>query len=173
MSDRRQAGTELDEQALTGFAVFQGVEDFVDLPFRVHVAVDPCLDLATTFPLWKCTIDRRYGYSYVAPVRVIAKGTLKYWCAEHPPAAGALLAWLDIIEGRAFRHFPDLKAAFGSADQIRDDRVVFNIKGNHYRLLARLDYQRQLAFTIWFGTHKEYDNIKPAEVAYVPPSHKD
>ena len=74
------------------------------------------------------------------------------------------------MESRDFKHFPDLKSVFGSADSIRDDRVVFNIMGNHFRLVAAVDYQRQKAYSIWFGTHREYDKINPAEVAYEHPS---
>jgi len=49
--------------------------------------------------------------------------------------------------------------------------VVFDIMGNHFRLIAGVDFQRQAVFSIWFGTHREYDKINPAEVAYEHPSH--
>jgi len=103
-------------------------------------------------------------------VRVIAKSTINLWRKLYPKAGGALQAWVEIIKGREFKHFPDLKTAFGSADAIRDDRVVFDIMGNHFRLIAGVDFQRQLVFAKWFGTHKEYDKINPAEVAYEHPS---
>ena len=104
-------------------------------------------------------------------MRVIAKRTINLWRDKYPKASGALQAWVEIIQSREFRHFPDLKTAFGSADLVKKDRVVFDIMGNHFRLIAGVDFQRQTVFSIWFGTHREYDKINPAEVAYEHPSH--
>lgn len=104
-------------------------------------------------------------------MRVIAKRTINLWREKYPKASGALQAWVEIIQSRDFKHFPDLKSAFGSADLVKKDRVVFNIMGNHFRLIAGVDFQRQAVFSVWFGTHREYDKINPAEVAYEHPSH--
>jgi len=84
----------------------------------------------------------------------------------HPKADGALRAWVALIEGRSFRHFPELKTVFGSADLIAGDRVVFDVMGNRYRLVAAVDFERQAVFVKWFGTHRQYDKIDPAEVEY-------
>lgn len=101
----------------------------------------------------------------------MAKSTINLWREKYPKASGALQVWVDIIQSREFSHFPDLKSTFGSADLIKADRVVFNIMGNHFRLIAGVDFQRQIVFAKWFGTHQEYDKINPAEVAYEHPSH--
>ena len=102
-------------------------------------------------------------------MRVIAKKTINAYRDCYPDADGALKAWVSLIESRDFRHFPDLKAVFSTADLIRDDRIVFNIRGNRYRLVAAADFSRQAVFVKWFGTHKAYDRINPAEVRHEYP----
>jgi mRNA interferase HigB len=102
-------------------------------------------------------------------MRVIATKTINAYRACYPEADGALKAWVALIEGRSFEHFSDLKTVFGSADLIMDDRVVFNIKGNHFRLIAGVDFNRQIVFIKWFGPHKEYNKINPSEVKYEYP----
>jgi len=73
------------------------------------------------------------------------------------------------MESQDFKHFPDLKSMFPTADLICDDRVVFNIKGNKFRLIVGVDFSRQIAFVKWFGRHKDYDKIKPSEVKHEYP----
>lgn len=103
-------------------------------------------------------------------MRVIAAKTLNAYRERYPEASAQLLAWKSLIESRDFKHLEDLKSIFGSADSIKMDRVVFNIKGNHFRLVAGVDFGRRCVFVKWFGTHKEYDKINPAEVVYADPS---
>lgn len=99
-------------------------------------------------------------------MRIIATRTLNRYCECYPEAAEALRAWKKYLEAHRFQHFIELKQVFGSADLISGDRVVFNIKGNHFRLVAAIDYERQKAYVKWFGRHKEYDKIDPAEVEH-------
>ena len=56
--------------------------------------------------------------------------------------------------------------AYANASIVGNDRVVFNIKGNAYRLVAAIDYQRQIVFIKWLGTHAEYDRIDVKTVKY-------
>jgi len=102
-------------------------------------------------------------------MRVIAKRTINAYRKCYPEADEQLKAWVALIEGRDFKHFSELKATFNSADLIKDNRVVFNIKGNHFRLIAHLDFNRQAAFVKWFGRHKDYDKIDPSEVKHEYP----
>lgn len=68
-------------------------------------------------------------------------------------------AWLDII-GRAKWSTPeDVKASYPKASILKGSRVVFNIKGNDYRLVARIQYQAGVIAVRFFGTHAEYDRI--------------
>jgi hypothetical protein len=61
------------------------------------------------------------------------------------------------------------KEIFQTADLIKQDRVVFNIKGNHYRLIAAVDFKFNVVYIKWFGKHKDYDKIEPSEVKHEYP----
>ncbi len=67
---------------------------------------------------------------------------------------------------RAWKDPPELKAQFRSASIVSGERVVFNIKGNDYRLVVAINYHYQILLIIWLGTHKEYDRIDAKNVAY-------
>ena len=60
----------------------------------------------------------------------------------------------------------DVKQTYGNANIVGNDRVVFNIKGNDYRLVTEIDYKYLTVFIIWIGTHKEYDKIDVKTVEY-------
>ncbi len=100
---------------------------------------------------------------------VIAKKTINAYRDCYPQADGALKTWVSLIESKNFKHFPDLKKIFQTADLIQNDRVGFNIKGNHYRLIAAVDFKFNVVFIKWFGKHKDYDKIKPSEVKHEYP----
>jgi mRNA interferase HigB len=68
-------------------------------------------------------------------------------------------AWLDIAARAAWRHPEDVKASHPKASILKGGRVVFNIKGNDYRLVARLQYEAGVLLIRFFGTHTEYDRI--------------
>lgn len=102
-------------------------------------------------------------------MRVIASRTIKAYRECYPEADGALKSWVAIIKGNDFKHFSALRRVFPSADLIKGDVVVFNIKGNKYRLVCGVDFFRQKVFVKWFGTHKAYDKINPSEVKHVYP----
>jgi mRNA interferase HigB len=68
-------------------------------------------------------------------------------------------AWLDIVTRAEWRNPEDVKAAYPKASILKASRVVFNIKGNDYRLVARLQYQAGILAVRFFGTHAEYDKV--------------
>src|SRR3954454_3926355 len=68
-------------------------------------------------------------------------------------------AWLDIVGRARGRNPTDVKASYPKASILKGSRVVFNIKGNDYRLIARLQYSAQVLAIRFFGTHSEYDEI--------------
>ncbi len=68
-------------------------------------------------------------------------------------------AWLDIVAGAQWRNPEDVKAAYPKASILKSSRVVFNIKGNDYRLVARIQYQAGVMAIRFFGTHAQYDKI--------------
>ncbi len=60
----------------------------------------------------------------------------------------------------------DIKALYASASVVTADRVVFNIKGNDYRLVTAIDFEKAIVFVKWIGSHKDYDKINVREIAY-------
>lgn len=72
-------------------------------------------------------------------------------------------AWYAIARKASWRHFADVRAQFGSASAV-GNRVVFNIAGNKYRLVILINYEFQIAYVRFVGTHAEYDKIDVKEV---------
>ena len=107
-------------------------------------------------------------------MRVIARGTLNAFVQNRVPASErqvvklAVDAWYTATSRAEWKNSADLKAQFGSASIISAERVVFNIKGNHYRLVVGIKYMRQFVFIKWLGTHAEYDRINVEEIRYDP-----
>jgi mRNA interferase HigB len=66
----------------------------------------------------------------------------------------------------SFENFNQLKSTYGNASIVSNDRVIFNIKGNDFRLIVSINFKRQAAYIIWIGTHKEYDTIDAATIKY-------
>lgn len=96
-------------------------------------------------------------------MRVIAKRTLREFYESHPDARGPLLAWHDTLVKADWKSWTDMKARFRSADSVGNDRYIFNIKGNKYRLVAKIDFPHGLVFIRFIGTHGKYDSIEPKE----------
>ena len=93
-------------------------------------------------------------------MRVIAKKALVEFYTEHNGAKIALEDWYDKTSNVEWDCFADLKRSFGSADSVGNGRFVFNIKGNHYRLVALVLFRTKMVYIRFVGTHDEYDNIK-------------
>ncbi len=105
-------------------------------------------------------------------MRVIARSTLVRFVqsrVERKLQAG-VLAHLDVWHADALRAkwktSAELKQQYRSASIISAERVVFNIKGNDYRLIVAINYRYQVLLIKWLGTHKEYDTINAREVEY-------
>ena len=73
-------------------------------------------------------------------------------------------AWRDIVTHAEWRNPEDVKASYPKASILKAGRVVFNIKGNDYRLVARVQYQARILAVRFFGTHAEYDKIDAEKV---------
>jgi len=99
-------------------------------------------------------------------VRIIAKRALRaFWEKEkHPNAEAPLLAWYRTVQHEDWNAPAMVKARFPKASIIGDSRVVFNIRGNHYRLVAKIDYRHRIVFVRFVGTHADYDRIDAREV---------
>ena len=82
-------------------------------------------------------------------------------------------AWYAEVEKATWKDPAELKAQFRSASIVSSERVVFNIKGNDYRLVVAINYYYQILLIIWLGTHKEYDKIGVTKVAYLKERYAD
>ena len=78
----------------------------------------------------------------------------------------ALFAWYHELVISEFKSFNDLKKVFGNVSLVSDDRVVFNIMGNKYRLVVRMVFEFKAIQIKWFGTHSEYDKIDVTTIQY-------
>lgn len=94
-------------------------------------------------------------------MHVIKRKTLVefYQQPEHQDAKGALEAWYYEAKHAQWASPADIKAQYRSASILKDKRVVFNIAGNKYRLIARINYDSKTVFVRFIGTHREYDKI--------------
>lgn len=90
---------------------------------------------------------------------IITRKTLLDYCRKYPAAATALQEWYHELVNADFKNFNQLKKMYGNASLVADDRVVFNIMGNKYRLVVRMLFDYKAIQVKWFGTHAEYDKI--------------
>ncbi len=99
-------------------------------------------------------------------MNIIAKGTILYYVNKYPLAETQLLAWYHDFAKRQFQNFNELKAVYKSASLVGNNRLIFNIKGNDFRIVVSINFAKGAAYVIWFGTHKEYDKIDTATVEF-------
>jgi mRNA interferase HigB len=97
---------------------------------------------------------------------IIARKTLLDYCRKYPEAAVALQEWYHELLQCEFKSFNELKKVYGNASLVGDDRVVFNIMGNNFRLVVRMVFEYKAVQIKWFGTHKEYDRIDVGSVKF-------
>ena len=97
-------------------------------------------------------------------MNIIVKRAILYYVDMYPNAKTALLGWYNDFIKQEFQSFNELKASYGNASIVAGNRVVFNIKGNDYRLVVSINFRQGAAYIIWFGTHKEYDKINAEEI---------
>ena len=97
-------------------------------------------------------------------MRVIAINTLREFWGKHPGAEQPLKAWFDEASKAQWLQPTDIKAQYRSASILKNRRVVFNIKGNDYRLIVAVAYRFQAVYIKFIGTHAQYDRIDAATV---------
>jgi mRNA interferase HigB len=97
---------------------------------------------------------------------IIAKSALKAFINKYPDAERALEAWYETTRQNSWRNFGEMKTSFNRVDSVGNDRYVFNIKGNHYRLIALTLFKIRTVFILFIGTHKEYDKIDVRTVGF-------
>ena len=92
-------------------------------------------------------------------MRVIAKTALRNFWASHPDAEQPLRAWHCEAKKAAWKTPADVKAKYRSASVLKGGRVVFDMGGNKYRLVVKINYPFQIVYIRFVGTHREYDRI--------------
>ena len=97
-------------------------------------------------------------------MRIIAVSTLRAFWEKHPDAERPLKAWFAEASRSGWASPADIKAAHRNASFIADKRVIFNIKGNDYRLVVAMHYDKRRMFIRFVGTHGEYDRIDAATI---------
>jgi mRNA interferase HigB len=101
-------------------------------------------------------------------MRIIKEKTLFEYCtdAKYISAVEHLRAWVFEVRNSDWNNAGELKLKYRNASILTSKRVVFNIKGNQYRLIVDIEYKLKIVFVVWFGTHKEYDKIDAKTVSY-------
>src|SRR5438046_1225326 len=84
---------------------------------------------------------------------IITRKTLLFYCQNYPEAAVALQGWYYELLKAEYKNFNELKSVYGKASLVGNDRVVFNIMGNKYRLVVRIVFEFKAIQVKWFGTH--------------------
>lgn len=97
-------------------------------------------------------------------MRAIAVRTLRDFWTRHSDAKAPLRSWFAIASRANWRSPTDVKAAYRNASFIANNRIVFNIVGNDYRLVAAVHYNRSMMYIRFVGTHRDYDKIDASAV---------
>lgn len=91
--------------------------------------------------------------------RILAKSTLRAFWEKHPDCEQNLKTWYKTAAEFDWKSQAEVKKTYGNASIVGNNRIVFNIKGNDYRLIVKFNFERSWAFIRYLGTHKEYDKI--------------
>jgi mRNA interferase HigB len=105
-------------------------------------------------------------------MRIIARRTLREFVAslaghkDQPAVNAALDAWFDEVKKAGWRNAAEVKRSYATASIVTAERVVFNVKGNAYRLVVAVDFEKGILWIKWIGTHRDYDRIDVTEVEH-------
>jgi len=97
-------------------------------------------------------------------MRIISRKALRVFWEEHPDALPSLQAWYADVKRARWKSPTDIKRVYRNASIVGNQRVVFNIKGNKYRLIVAVQYEFEIVFIRFVGTHQEYDQVDAATV---------
>ena len=105
-------------------------------------------------------------------MRIIARRTLREFVdtlvgrRDQPAVKAALDAWFDEVSKAQWVSSADVKKFYATASIVNAERIVFNIKGNDYRLVVSADFEKAIVWIKWVGSHKAYDRIDVTEVEH-------
>ena len=104
------------------------------------------------------------GPCYIVAMRIIAKKALREFWEIHPDAEQPLRSWHAKTKQANLESTSDVKMDYGNASFVAGSRVIFNIKGNQYRLVVAINYPYRIVYIRFVGTHSEYDRIDPTTI---------
>ncbi|WP_395713670.1 type II toxin-antitoxin system HigB family toxin [Reyranella sp.] len=105
-------------------------------------------------------------------MRIIARRTLREFVEglsgrkDQRAVKAALDAWFDEVSKAVWTSSADVRRLYATASIVSAERIVFNIKGNDYRLVVSVDFEKSIVWIKWIGTHKAYDRIDVTEVEH-------
>ena len=105
-------------------------------------------------------------------MRIIARRTLREFVGslaghkDQPAVKASLDAWFDEVRKARWRSAAEVKRSYATASIVTAERIVFNVKGNAYRLVVAVDFEKYIVWIKWIGTHKDYDRIDVIKVQY-------
>jgi mRNA interferase HigB len=97
-------------------------------------------------------------------MRIISRKILREFCDQHPQARQSLQAWYDDAKHAEWHSPTDIKNFYRNASFLANNRVIFNIKGNDYRLIVVVQFVHGILYIRFVGTHREYDRIDAATI---------
>ena len=97
---------------------------------------------------------------------IISKSTINKFGEDNLDCKEALLNWYKITKIANWSNYHELKNDFNSSDAVGNDRYVFNIKGNQYRLIALILFETRTLFILFIGSHNEYNKIQANKIEY-------
>ena len=97
---------------------------------------------------------------------IISKTIVREFIEIHPDAERALNNWYEVSSNADWRNFNEMKNTFNSVDAVGNDRYVFNIKGNSFRLIALVIFKVRTIFILFVGSHQEYDRINASTITF-------
>ena len=100
-------------------------------------------------------------------MRIISINTLRTYWIENRRSEQALKAWIEEVSNSRWETAAESKEKYRHASIIDSKRVVFNIRGNSYRLIVDVEYRLGIVFIVWIGSHVEYDKLDVKKVRYV------
>lgn len=105
-------------------------------------------------------------------MRIIARRTLREFVEsltghkDQSAVKAALDVWFDEVKSAHWRNMIEVKRSYATTNIVTAERIVFNVKGNAYRLGAAVDFEKGIVWVKWIGTHRDYDRIDVTEVEY-------
>jgi mRNA interferase HigB len=105
-------------------------------------------------------------------MRIIARRTLRLFVEglagqkDQPAVKAALDAWFDEVSKAQWTSSAEVKRLYATASIISAERIVFNIKGNDYRLVVSVDFEKGIVWIKWIGPHRAYDRIDVTEIEH-------